>query len=268
MDKKGQRPNSGPNTDCSVIYLVWKDNQATIYLDTSGETLSRHNYRAMSSKAPLQESLAAGIVMASGYIGESHFINPMCGTGTLAIEAALIGLNIAPGLTRRNFGFMHILGFQIDKWKQMRRDALAERFDSLNGRIIATDYNEQAVKATYVNAKEAGVEQFIEIEHVPFEHTQLPEGEGVIVLNPEYGERMGDFESLFQVYNDIGTWFKKSCSGKTGFVFTGSPDLAKEIGLKTAAKIPFMNAQIECRLLKFDLFQGEYKEHIERKYSE
>jgi putative N6-adenine-specific DNA methylase len=206
----------------------------------------------------MQETLAAAVVLATGWDGGNNFINPMCGSGTLAIEAALIGLNRAPGLLRGNFGFMHMNGFNEGRWNELREKAKTEARKSIPGRIIATDISAQAVEAAKKNAATAGVEHLIEFGVCDFVDTPLPE-DGVIVMNPGYGERMGEMGQLEVVYKDIGDYFKQKCRGYTGYVFTGNAALAKKVSLKPKRSLQFFNSGIECRLLEYELYEGSRK---------
>jgi len=259
-EKRGRRPDAGPERDRSVVHLYWKDEQASVYLDTSGEPLSRRGYRKIPMSAPMQETLAAAVVLATRWDGSTSFVNPMCGSGTLAIEAALIGLNRPPGLLRSNFGFMHIKGWNETLWNELRETAKQEARKSLAGRIIATDIDPRAIEAAKKNAMTAGVEQLIEFLVCDYRDTPLPEGGGAVVLNPEYGERMGEAAKLEGVYKEIGDFFKQKCKGYTGYVFTGNPSLAKRLGLKAKRRIPFFNSGIECRLLEYELYEGTRRE--------
>jgi putative N6-adenine-specific DNA methylase len=254
--KCGRRPDSGPRRDRIVIHVYWKGDLCDIYLDTSGEPLSRRGYRRISLRAPMQESLAAALVLATQWNGERNFINPMCGSGTLAIEAAWIALNRAPGLLRNNFGFMHVRGFNESSWRALHQMARSMTKRSLNGRIIATDLNPEAVEAAKKNAFTAGVQHLIEFEKCDYSKTPVPEGGGIVLLNPEYGERMGEIEALKETYKGIGDFFKKNCQGYTGYLFTGNLNLAKKVGLRTKRRIPFFNGPIECRLLEYELYEG------------
>jgi putative N6-adenine-specific DNA methylase len=254
--KTNRRPNSGPFRDRTVIFLHWHSNRARIYIDTSGETLSKHNYRMNPWKAPMIESLAAAAIVASKWEASAPFINPMCGSGTLAIEAALKSLNKPPALLRSNFGFKHTKLFDEKKWRLLRDEAVSDSREQTASRIIATDINPRAIKAAKENASNAKVEKYIDFQVCDFRETEIPEGDGTVFLNPEYGERIGEVETLRETYRDIGDFFKKQCAGKMGFVFTGNLDLAKGIGLKTSKRTIFYNAKIECRLLKFELYSG------------
>ena len=259
-EKRGRRPDSGSERNRIVVHLYWKGNVGQVFFDTSGEPLSKRGYRMIPLKAPMQESLAAAVVLASGWAGEGNFVNPMCGSGTLAIEAALIALGRAPGLLRSNYGFMHLKEFDESSWKVLRRKIRAEAKDRFNGRIIATDISQQAVEAAKKNAMTAGVDRFIEFGVCDFSQTPVPTNGGVVILNPEYGERMGEIENLRETYKKIGDFFKKKCQGYKGYIFTGNLDLAKKVGLRTDRRITFFNGPIECRLLEYDLYEGSRKE--------
>jgi 23S rRNA G2445 N2-methylase RlmL len=258
-EKFGKRPDSGPERDRSVISVHWKGGRCSVYLDTSGEPLSKRGYRKIPLKAPMQETLAASVVMAAGWNGTGNFINPMCGSGTLAIEAALIGLGRAPGLSRTNFGFMHLKGFDRELWDGMRAEAGKRAARELHGRIIATDVNPAAVDAAMQNARAAGVSHLIEFNVCDFAATAIPEGGGIVMLNPEYGERMGHVKALEETYRRIGDFFKKKCGGYAGYIFTGNLGLAKKVGLRTKRRLTFFNGGIECRLLEYELYEGTRK---------
>ena len=257
MKKKyGRRPDSGPERTGTVVDLYWKGDRCWVYLDTSGEPLYRRGYRKTPLHAPMQETLAAAVIAATGWKGKGNFINPMCGSGTLAIEAALVALNKAPGLLRKNFGFMHLRGFNRASWNVMLQAAKARVRKSFPGRIVATDIDPQAIRASRQHAETAGVDQLIEFGVGDYSATPIPEGGGVVILNPEYGERMGKVEQLKEVYQGIGDFFKKRCLGYTGYIFTGNLDLAKKVGLKAKRKVPFFSSNVECRLLEYDLYEG------------
>ncbi len=256
-NKTGRRPDSGPERDRSVVHLYWKGRDCSLYLDTSGEPLSRRGYRTIPLSAPMQETLAAAVVIATGWSG-GVFINPMCGSGTLAIEAALIALNRMPGLLRSNFGFMHFKDFNAARWRELREKAVIEEA-SPSVRIIATDRNPAAIEAARKNAAAAGVEHVIEFGVCDFADTPVPGGSGVIMMNPEYGERMGEVSRLEATYAAIGDFFKQKCTGYTGYVFTGNSLLGRKVGLKPRRTVQFFNSGIECRLLEYDLYEGSRK---------
>lgn len=259
-DKSGIRPNSGSELDGAVFQLFWKDTQASLYINTSGETLAKHGYRKIPGKAPMLEALAAATIYATGWDRESPFVNPMCGSGTLAIEAAMIATDRYPGLYRDHYAFMHILGYE-EGFYLSERSKLDEKINVKTGlRVIASDISEQAVLFTKENAGYAEMEEIIEFEVCDFEDTTIPESEnGVVIFNPEYGERLGEEEELGLTYKRIGDFLKQKCDGYTGYIFSGNPSLAKRVGLRASRKIEFYNGTIDCRLLKFELYKGTKK---------
>ena len=255
-EQRGVRPDSGPDRTGVVIHVYWKERDVTLFLDTSGEPLSRRGYRKNPWKAPMQETLAAGCALISGWDGETPFVNPMCGSGTIAIEAALIGLNRAPGLQRSNFGFMHSHLFRREEWNEVRNEVAAAARTSLPARILASDLDPQALVAARANAHDAGVENCIDFSVADFRTLSVPPPPGVVMMNPEYGERLGDIEALAATYKEIGDFLKKSCTGYKAYVFTGNLDLAKKVGLRSSRRIILFNSQIECRLLEFEMYAG------------
>ncbi|MDQ3393561.1 MAG: class I SAM-dependent RNA methyltransferase, partial [Bacteroidota bacterium] len=255
QSKFGRRPQSGPDNSGTVLFLHWKGENCSIYIDTSGDTIAKHGYRKLPFKAPMQESLAAATILASRWDKKSNFVNPMCGSGTLAIEAAMIATNRAPGLLRENFGFMHIIGYNANAWRKIKSEAKKVN-EPIDFKIIASDISPLAIDAARKNAIYAGVDHLIEFETCDFQETTVPDGGGVVMFNPEYGERLGEEEALLETYRLIGDFFKKKCSGYFGYIFTGNFNLAKKIGLKTKRKIEFYNSKIECRLLEFELYSG------------
>lgn len=257
---KGIRPDSGPEVNKTLVHLYWQDDRAEIFLDTSGETLAKHSYRKIPGKAPMLEALAASTIMATKWDLKSTFINPMCGSGTLAIEAALLATDKSPGLFRMNYGFMHILGYDETVFFAERRNLKDKAKKETGFKIIATDISEDAVDIARKNARTAGVEHLIDFAVCDFEDTEVPAETGVVMFNPEYGERLGVHTKLEITYKRIGDFMKKKCLGYNGYVFTGNPDLAKKIGLKAARKIEFYNGKLDCRLFEYELYQGSKRE--------
>ena len=255
---KGKRPNSGPDKDKIRIYLHWRNEKCVVYFDTSGGVIAKHGYRKIPGKAPMLESLAAATILTSKWDKKSPFVNPMCGSGTLAIEAALIATNTAPGLFRKNFGFMHLKSFKSYIWKEMIEEAKA-RIRAVNVKILASDISPEAIEISQANAKAAKMNSYINFEIKDFRKVEVPEEPGVVILNPAYGERLGEVENLQTVYREIGDFFKQKCKGYYGYIFTGNRELAKHVGLKTKRKIEFYNAQIDSRLLEYELYGGSRK---------
>ncbi|MBN1845511.1 MAG: hypothetical protein JW810_07490 [Sedimentisphaerales bacterium] len=265
MRQTGARPDSGKQKHQVVVQLYWKQDRCWLYLNTSGQKISDRTYRKIPHKAPLRESLAAAIVMATGYDGGCPLLCPMCGSGTLAIEAALIACRRPPGLLRSNFGFMHLNYFDPAAWQRLRAEAL--KLSKKRGgkavyqpaRIVASDLDPEAVEAARQNARTAGVDHLIDFAVCDFADSPVEPGGGIILLNPEYGQRLGQIARLEETYKRIGDFFKQRCAGYTAYLFTGNMELAKKVGLRTSRRLPFFNAQIECRLLRYELYRGTRK---------
>ncbi|MEY4875841.1 MAG: hypothetical protein RL708_990 [Bacteroidota bacterium] len=265
--KTGERPNSGADLIGVVIHLYWNELGAEIFIDTSGETLSKHGYRKIPGKAPMLEALASATILASKWNRESTFINPMCGSGTLAIEALMIATNRKPGLYKTNFAFMHLTDYDETIYKK-EITLIENNIISLPIKIIATDINEDALKNAKANAAYANIDALIDFDVCDFEETFIPENQnGVVFLNPEYGERLGNIEALEATYSRIGDFMKKKCKGYTGYIFTGNLDLAKHIGLKPSRRIEFYNSTIDCRLFEYELYAGTKRVEKVRTYS-
>jgi 23S rRNA G2445 N2-methylase RlmL len=258
-EKTGKRPDSGSDLDGAVIYLFWKNNSAELFLDTSGESLAKHGYRKLPGRAPMLEALASSVIFATNWNRRDPFVNPMCGSGTLAIEAALIATNRKPGLLRQQYSFMHYQGYREGIFFREQKLLEQHSINVKDLKIIATDISEEAIKVSKINARAAGVEQFIEFDICDFADTKMPEKKGVIVFNPEYGERMGEEKELEVTYERIGDFLKQKCSGYQGYIFTGNLELAKKIGLRAKRRIEFYNAKIDCRLLEYELYAGSQR---------
>lgn len=268
-DKCQRRPDSGGANIGAAVFVYWEKNQVIIYLDTSGEPLSKRGYRKIPGSAPMQETLAAACLMGMGWKGDKPFLSPMCGSGTPAIEAAMIALNRAPGSLKGHFAFQSIKGYnriipgesapnvaprqragasleQI--WKEMILEAKAKEKKEGLPKIIATDISPEAVENAHSNAIAAGVAQYIEFKACDFGDTPIPEDKGAIFFNPEYGIRLGTFEELAPIYERIGKFLSEKLNGWTGALITGNPDLARLVDLYYKTRIPFFNGPIDCRL--------------------
>jgi 23S rRNA G2445 N2-methylase RlmL len=252
----GVRPNSGADLAKTVIHVYWKDDNAELFIDTSGETLAKHGYRKIPGKAPMLEALASSTILASKWDRKSPFVNPMCGSGTLAIEAALIATNRKPGLFRDNYSFMHVIGYDANEYVKLLDEMKSSIIEGTDTAFIATDISRDAIEISQVNAKMAGVEKMIDFAICDFEETNVPEQPGVVFFNPEYGERLGESSDLEETYGRIGDFMKKKCKGYLGYIFTGNLDLAKKIGLKASRRIEFYSAKLDCRLLEYELYSG------------
>lgn len=253
------RPDSGPKRDQTVVYLYWVEEEAYIYFDTSGETISKHGYRRMPFKAPMRESLAAAVIKATRWQPGLPLVNPMTGSGTLAIEAALIAKRMPPGLFRTNFGFMHLREYEKNIWSDLRHQAESEVEKDCQPLFWASDISLEALRTAKSNAQWAGVKSLINFSHGDFAKTEIPSSPGIIILNPEYGTRMGDMHKLALTYKAMGDFLKERGAGNWGYIFSGNPELSKQIGLRSSRKTPFFNGQLECRLLEFELYSGSKK---------
>lgn len=272
-----RRPDSGGENIGAAVFVYWERDQAIIYLDTSGEPLSKRGYRRIPGSAPMQETLAAACLYAMRWDRRSPFLSPMCGSGTPAIEAAMMAMNRAPGALKGHFAFQSIKGYtriipgesaptvaprqrigaspeQI--WKEMVLAAKAEEKTTDLPRIIATDISPEAVENAHTNAIAAGVAPYIEFKACDFADTPIPElsenARGCIFFNPEYGIRLGDPQELAPVYERIGTFLNEKCSGWMGALITGNPDLARLVNLYYKTRIPFFNGPIDCRLFLYE----------------
>ncbi len=254
-EKLGTRPNVNPeNPDLRINIHIVK-NLCTVSLDTSGESLHKRGYRVAQVAAPLKETLAAAIVEYTDWDMRSLLIDPMCGSGTIVIETALKAANIAPGLLRRDkFGFQRWLDFNKGAWDSLAKEAQEKRKDKLETRIFGYDISSKTIEAAQLNTRAAFVSDLITFKKQDIEALSPPPGHGVIILNPPYGERLGQKRELEPLYKTIGDVFKRKCKGYTGYIFTGNLDLAKHIGLKASRRIILYNGPIESRLLEFELY--------------
>lgn len=258
--RSGKRPDSGKLNDSAVsLFVHWVDNHLKVYLDTTGIPLDKRGYRLDGLYAPMQETLAAALIMATGWNKTEALYNPMCGSGTLAIEAAMMAAGIFPGLLRRNYALMNVNGYRQEYCHQILDELQKASSATPKPLIKASDQSSRAVAAAKQNAKRAGVEEWIDFSVNEFENSPMESGSGMVILNPPYGQRLGEEEQLLPLYKAIGSFFKKNCSGKTCFVFTGSRTLSHQIGLRASRKMPFYNGDIECRLLRYEMYEGSKK---------
>jgi 23S rRNA (guanine2445-N2)-methyltransferase / 23S rRNA (guanine2069-N7)-methyltransferase len=240
------------------VYVL--NDEATVSIDLSGESLHKRGYREEGTPAPLKENLAAAILMLAEWAKIAreggNFVDLMCGSGTLPIEAAMIAADRAPGLDRKYYGFLKWAQHDPAVWKRLVQEAMDREIQDLDKlpKITGYDRDPRAVSAARANVERAGFSELIRIEKQELLEGEVASGKGLVVLNPPYGERMGDVEELKPLYKCIGDTFKKKFQGWSGFVFTGSPDLAKVVGLKASRRFVLFNGALECRLLKYDLY--------------
>lgn len=237
------------------IHLRILRDACTLSLDTSGESLNRRGYRADPGEASLRETLAAGIVLLSGWDGQIPLLDPMCGAGTLLIEAALLATNTAPGLFRQAFGFQNLAGYRPKLWEETVEEAKeAIRLEGI-GRIEGSDASAEAIRGALRNARKAGVSGLVPFRASDIRDFSPGNPPGILLCNPPYGVRMpGEGEEIATFYTAMGEAFKKRCAGWTAYVLSGNPAATRNIGLKASRRFPLMNGPIDCRLLKYELY--------------
>jgi len=256
-DHYGRRPDSGPSDHGSSIYIHWLYEEVTISLDLAGPPLTRRGYRSRAGEAPLQEALAAAILLAGGWPKDVPLSTPMGGSGTLAIEAAWIAQNRAPGLLREHFGLFSLKRFDPSLWQEVCDEAEAARIPDWEVPVLfCSDFDREVIDLAKINAEEAGVADLIQFEVCDFREATVPEGESWVVINPPYGLRLEE-EDLTGLYKDIGHWLKGLDRDGQALVITANLVLAKRFGLKLAQKHTLFNGPLECRLLGFELRKPE-----------
>lgn len=253
-EKFGERPSvEVENPDLQIVARAVK-NGFSISIDTSGVPLFKRGYRVGHSEAHVKEHLAAGILRLAGYTGDKPVVDPMCGSGTFLIEAALMALKIAPGTLRKGFAFQKLAGFQRDVWEAEVDAALNEELDEIPFKMYGADVDKKVLQVAQANAEEAGVDKFIQFTREPMETFKAPVPEGMMVVDPPFGERMGDKDMLLDTYKDLAHTMKVGFNGWECFVLSGSPELSAAMKLKAERKFPLYHGPIECRLLKYKMF--------------
>ncbi len=252
-DKFGKRPNVDTRAPDLLINVHLAADRCTVSLDMSGDSLHKRGYRTRTGTAPLNEALAAGILQLAGYDGTQAFCDPMCGSGTFAIEAALIAGNIAPGLTRSRFGFMSWRTFDAAAWQKLLDEARAAQ-RPLAAPIAASDISGPMIAITRKNAHRAGIARHISLQRSDITAVLPPAEKGIVLCNPPYGERIGEQKTLQALYRRIGDVYKQRFRGHSGFIFTGNIGLLKYVGLKTSRRIVLYNGPIESRLAHYVLY--------------
>ena len=254
-DKFGKRPDvEVKNPDLRINVHIFRD-QCTVSLDSSGTSLHLRGYRQAFSEAPLNEVLAAGLIRLSGWDGNTSLFDPMCGSGTILTEAALIAGKVPAGYYREKFAFEGWRDFDQDLWYQVKREC-EENIREPNVEFRGIDLDEEAVKASLKNIETGGLEKFVHVEKGDFFETEAPFRKGFIITNPPYGERI-KVENLTKLYQDFGNVLKHKYAGYTAWVLTYDEESAKFIGLRPSRRIKVMNGPLECRFLKFELYEGK-----------
>lgn len=253
------RPNVERDHPDVRIHLHINENRVTISLDSSGEPLFKRGYRMETHAAPINECLAAGLILKTGWRGEQDFLDPMCGSGTIAIEAALIASNIPPNFNRVRFAFESWSDYDQALLSRILGEA-KEQYRPLRSRIYARELQSNAIRAARVNINSANMRKSIVLEQVDFFKEKPPSESGVIVMNPPYGERLNVSGNLVDFYEKIGSTLKHEYPGWSAWIITSEVESFNNIGLKYAERIPMMNGKLECQFRKYELFEGKLKE--------
>ena len=262
MEKFDKRPSVRLTNPDVYINVHVSHETCTISLDSSGESLHKRGYRVDQTEAPLNEVLAAGMLLLAGWEGQCNFIDPMCGSGTLLIEAALIALKIPPGIYRKGFAFEKWPDFDADLFEELCTEEPDE--NPFKFKIYGSDMSAQAISIAQKNVKSASLGKYIELETRSIQKiTEAPEN-GMLVMNPPYGERISS-NDLLALYETIGERLKHAFMGYTAWILSYREECFDKIGLRPSARIPLMNGALDCEFRKYDIFRGKRKELYEDK---
>ena len=262
-EREGKRPNVKLSNPDLYLNVHIANETVTLSLDSSGESLHKRGYRVANTEAPINEALAAGMLLMAGWKGETDFYDPMCGSGTLLIEAALIAQNIAPGIFRKGFAFEKWADFDKDLLEDIYNDDSLER--EFTHRIYGSDASFYAVQQALKNVKSAGQQRCIEVRQIRLQEIKREEQKPALVMvNPPYGERLAQDKDVMRLYADMGTAFKHQFTGSTAWVISSNEDALKCIGLKPSKRIKLLNGELECWFNKYELFAGERKEFVKK----
>jgi putative N6-adenine-specific DNA methylase len=248
LDKEGRRPSVDTETPLLFFNLHIQRNHMVLSLDSSGDSLHKRGYRPIQTKAPINEALGAGLVLLTGWRGDTPFLDPLCGSGTLPIEAAWIAARRPPGLTRKRFGFMGWMDYDVELWTALRDQARQGVWKQLPAPVTGSDQRNDAIHFASQNARAAGIGHLVHFEVKDLAGLAAPAGPpGTILCNPPYGERLGEEKELIGLYRRMGEAFRST--GWSSYVFTGNARLARELG-ETLEEVPLYNGKIPCRLLR------------------
>lgn len=252
--QQGERSTVDPRQPDVRVNVHVAEGEVVVSLDSSGRSLHRRGYRAAVGAAPLKESLAAALIQLSDWTPEIPLLDPLCGSGTLPLEAALIGLNMAPGLFGPGFGFQRWPDYDSDLWQQIRGGAAADCRGRLAAPIWGCDRNPEVVEQAQANAHHCGLGQQVQFFQQSLHTLEPPAERGMIVCNPPYGERLGRGQDLGRFYRQLGTVLKQRFTGWTAYILSGNRELGRTIGLKSAQRIPVRNGTIACQWMKYELY--------------
>lgn len=253
-DKFGVRPDVDNENPDLRIHVRCIKNQFNVALDTSGDSLFKRGYRRDVGEAPLKENLAAGLIKLTEWDGQSPIVDLMCGSGTFLIEAAMMALNIAPGINRKKFGFQNWLSYDSEAWDKVVQEALDGEKEELPFKFYGYDIDRRVLTSAKDNAKRAGVDQVIEFKKEAVAVVEPPVEKGLIIVNPPYGARIGDEDNLRDVYRDLGFTLKHRFKGWDCWILSGNKELIADLKLKSTRKHFVFNGNIECRFLKYSMF--------------
>ena len=260
MEHGGVRPNVQlTHLDIYLNVHIGGD-IVTVSLDSSGESLHKRGYRVANTQAPINEALAAGMLLLAGWKGQSDFYDPMCGSGTLLIEAALIARNIAPGIYRKGFAFEKWANFDADLFEDIYSDDSRER--DFNHKIYGSDAGFYAVQTATKNVQSANLQRDIEIKQIRVQELRLTEKDtdgALVMINPPYGERLAQDKDVMNLYKDMGTALKHQFSGATAWIISSNDEALKCIGLRPAKRMRLVNGDLDCWFNQYVLFKGDHK---------
>ncbi len=259
-EKTGVRPSVDPeNPDLRINIHIYRDT-VDVSIDSSGASLHKRGYHTVNAEAPLSEVLAAGMIMMTGWNGQSNFIDWMCGSGTLLIEAAMIAMNLPAGQFRNEYGFMKWKNFSPELWNQVKAEAIDQQRD-IDIEILGSDISSRNLKAAETNIRNASLHKDIKLKVSDFRDIHPPEGKGILVSNPPYGERIR-IDEIEELYRDMGNALKRNFEGYKAWLISSDLRAIKLVGLKPMAKKVLWNGQLECRFVGFDLYHGSKKDQF------
>ncbi len=258
MEKQGKRPSVRVNNPDLYINIHISHNDCTLSIDSSGESLHKRGYRVEQTEAPLNEVLAAGMILKTGWKGESNFVDPMCGSGTLLIEAAMIALNIAPGIHRKEFAFEKWIDFDRELFERIYNDESGER--EFTFKCYGSDINPAAIEVARKNVRSAGLSKYIDLQVLPFQqYTEAPKP-GIMVTNPPYGERISS-RDLLGLYSMIGERLKHVFIGYNVWIISYKDECFDKIGLRPSERMKLVNGSLDCEYRHYEIFEGKNKDY-------
>jgi putative N6-adenine-specific DNA methylase len=254
-EKFGRRPSVDLENPTLAIHLFIHHDQCEISLDSSGDSLHKRGYRDKTNLAPINEVLAAGMILLTQWDKKSNFIDPMCGSGTILIEAALLAHHIPPGSYRQGFGFEKWKNFEANIWENVYEEAM-DKIIMCDTLIVGGEISKNVIRKTISNINEANLKNYIQVQNCAFADLPVPEGNGILVINPPYGERMDKDEDINALYKSIGDTLKQKWAGYEAWIITSNLAAAKHIRLDPKPKIKLFNGSLECRFMRYELYSG------------